>query len=116
VFSGVTDPALLLAAGPLHRPDLISADAGGLLVPHPPVTGGDGEAWHCGRWVVTARDGGPLELRTTGDDRDTGDGLDGLRALCLAAWERAPEGAPAQVQAAGGEARRVLAEWGLAAR
>ncbi|SFT58776.1 Haloacid Dehalogenase Superfamily Class (subfamily) IIA [Geodermatophilus amargosae] len=116
VFSGVTDPALLLAAGPLHRPDLISADAGGLLVPHPPVTGGDGEAWRCGRWVVTARDGGPLELRTTGDDRDTGDGLDGLRALCLAAWERAPEGAPAQLQAADSEARRALAEWSLAAR
>ncbi|PWW24467.1 HAD superfamily hydrolase (TIGR01450 family) [Geodermatophilus normandii] len=116
VFSGVTDPALLLAAGPLHRPDLIAADAGGLLVPHPPVTGGAGGPWSCGRWAVTAADGGPLELRTTGEDGDRGDGLDGLRALCLAAWARAPEGAPTQVRAADGEARRVLAEWGLAGR
>jgi glycerol-1-phosphatase len=116
VFSGVTDPALLLAAGPLHRPDLISADAGGLLVPHPPVTRGGGQAWRCGRWVVTADGGGTLGLRSTGDDGDAGDGLDGLRALCLAAWERAPDGVPAQVRAAGDAARRVLAGWGLAAR
>jgi glycerol-1-phosphatase len=116
VFSGVTDPALLLAAGPLHRPDLIAADTGGLLVPHPPVTGGSAEGWRCGRWVVTAAGDGPLELRTAGDEEDGGDGLDGLRALCLAAWTRAPEGAAPQVRAADVDARRVLAEWGLAAR
>ncbi|WP_369257028.1 HAD-IIA family hydrolase [Geodermatophilus amargosae] len=117
VFSGVTDPALLLAAGPPHRPDLISADAGGLLVPHPPVTGGDGATWTCGRWAATAGDSGPLELRATeGEDGDPGDGLDGLRALCLAAWARAPEGSAPQVRAADGEARRALAAWGLAAR
>ena len=37
VLTGVTDPATLLAAGPEHRPDLLSADAAGLLTPHPAV-------------------------------------------------------------------------------
>ncbi len=115
VFSGVTDPATLLAAGPLHRPDLLAPDASGLLVPHPPVTHEDG-AWRCGRWLATPDGDGPLHLRAGPGEDVGGDGLDGLRALCLAAWMRAPEGAPAQVRAADGEARRVLAAWGLVDR
>ncbi|MGY1734293.1 HAD-IIA family hydrolase [Geodermatophilus sp. SYSU D01045] len=114
VLSGVTVPATLLAAGPLHRPDLLAADAGGLLVPHPPVAAEDG-GWRCGRWLATADGDGPLELRT-GDGDGAGDDLDGLRALCLAAWTGLPEGAPVRVRAADGEARRVLAAWGLAER
>jgi glycerol-1-phosphatase len=115
VLSGVTDPATLLAAGPLHRPDLLAADAGGLLVAHPPVDGEDG-AWRCGRWLATPDGDGPLVLRADAAADADGDGLDGLRALCLAAWTRAPDGAPAQVRAADDEARRVLASWGLGAR
>ncbi|MBM7804552.1 HAD superfamily hydrolase (TIGR01450 family) [Geodermatophilus bullaregiensis] len=119
VLSGVCDPATLLAAGPLHRPDLLAADAAGLLVPHPPVVP-DGAGWRCGRWLATADGTGPLELSVVGDGVSgggapgDGDGLDGLRALCLASWTRAPGGAPAQVRARDEEARTALAGWGLA--
>ncbi|MGY1688247.1 HAD-IIA family hydrolase [Geodermatophilus sp. SYSU D00867] len=112
VLSGVTVPATLLAAGPLHRPDLLAADAGGLLVPHPPVTAEDG-GWRCGGWLATADGDGLLELRA---GEGAGDGLDGLRALCLAAWTGTPGGGPARVLAADGEARRALTAWGLAER
>jgi glycerol 3-phosphatase-2 len=47
-----------------------------------------------------------------GDDR--GDGLDGLRALCVAHWSRHPaEGAGTRVVAAGDRAARALDAWGL---
>jgi hypothetical protein len=124
VFTGVTDPATLLAAGPLHRPDLLAADAAGLLVAHPPVVR-DGEGWRCGRWLSAADGAGHLELRTAGTggagDGDPlsgldGDGLDGLRALCLASWTRHPEAGPPEVRAGDEEARAALARWGLTAR
>ncbi|MGR7027736.1 HAD-IIA family hydrolase [Geodermatophilus sp. URMC 62] len=125
VLSGVTDPATLLAAGPLHRPDLLAADAAGLLVVHPPVVR-DGGGWRCGHWLATAEGTGPLELRAAGDAGDRpagrsgdglgGDGLDGLRALCLASWTRDADGAPAEVRAGDEEAQRALAGWGLGER
>lgn len=78
VFTGVTDPLTVLTAGPRHRPTYLSADLGGLLVPHPPVHADD-DGHHCGGW--TARwSGAKIEL--TGE----GDPWDGLRALCGAAW------------------------------
>jgi hypothetical protein len=56
----------------------VATDLTGLLEPHPGVTGQDG-AFGCGGW--TARlDGDRLEL-TGGGER-----IDGLRALCAAAW------------------------------
>src|SRR3954452_660311 len=66
VLTGVTDPATLLAARPDHRPDLLSADAAGLLVAHPPVVGEEG-GHRCGAWVVRA-DGDRLALRRAGGD------------------------------------------------
>ncbi|WP_119730752.1 HAD-IIA family hydrolase [Thermomonospora amylolytica] len=78
VFTGVTDPLTVLTAEPRHRPTYLSADLGGLLVPHPPVRA-DGEGHHCGGWTAR-RAGGEIEL--TGE----GDPWDGLRALCGAAW------------------------------
>jgi HAD superfamily hydrolase (TIGR01450 family) len=124
VFTGVTDPATLLAAGPLHRPDLLAADAAGLLVAHPPVVR-DGEGWRCGRWFAAADGAGHLELRTAeaggAGDGDPlsgldGDGLDGLRALCLASWTRDPEAGLPEVRAGDEEARAALAGWGLTER
>jgi HAD superfamily hydrolase (TIGR01450 family) len=115
VFSGVADPATLLAAPPPHRPDLIAPDAGGLLVPHPPVSG-DGGGRRCGRWVATAAEDGTLELRTApgGDPGADGpDGLDGLRALCVAAWSRPGTPTGTRVRAGDAEARRVLTAWDL---
>jgi hypothetical protein len=112
VLTGVTDPRTLLAARPDHRPDLLSADAGGLLTSHPPVRS-DGPGRRCGLWTA-----GPAEaedvLVLEADAGDEGDGLDGLRALCVAHWARHPDnGAPARVVARGERAAAALQLWGL---
>ena len=78
VLTGVTGPAEAVLAPPSQRPTYLAEDLGGLLEPHPDVTEEDG-AFGCAGW--TARlDGDRLEL--TGD----GERIDGLRALCAAAW------------------------------
>jgi glycerol 3-phosphatase-2 len=116
VFTGVTDPALLLAAGPPHRPDLLAEDAGGLLRPHPGVVA-DGTCWRCGNWTVRAAEGDDVLVLDVGSGTEDGDGLDGLRALCVAHWSRHPDrGAPVRVVAAGPRAVDALGRWGLAAR
>lgn len=81
VLTGVTDAARLVAAAPEHRPTYIDADLRGLLTGQPEVTPA-GEGFGCGGWTATARDG---RLVLDGD----GDPLDGLRALCAAAWSHA---------------------------
>jgi HAD superfamily hydrolase (TIGR01450 family) len=118
VLTGVTDPATLLAAGPLHRPDLLAADTAGLLVAHPPVHAADG-GWRCGGWTVGVHDDA-LELRSGErgggpDDRPAAEReLDGLRALCVAHWSAHPDGAPAPATTAADDAARdALRRWGL---
>jgi len=116
VFTGVTDPATLLSAAPDHRPDLLSPDAAGLLVPHP-VVHSEAPGTRCGVWSARFAEGGDVLLLQAGKSAadDRGDGLDGLRALCVAHWSRHPEdGAPARVRAADDGARTALEEWGLA--
>ena len=114
VFSGVATPADLLAAGPVHRPDLLAPDAAGMLVPHPEVTAVEG-AWRCGGWQADAT-GEELTLRSVGVHREEHDGLDGLRALAVAHWARHPALAqPAVVRAGDDEAAAVLAGWELGA-
>ncbi|MDK1475625.1 HAD hydrolase-like protein [Streptomyces sp. 549] len=84
VLTGVTDGAQLLAAEPRHRPSYVAADLRGLLTAHPqPEDAGDG-GWRCGGWTARA---GESALRLTG----SGEPLDGLRALCAAAWSAAGE-------------------------
>ncbi|MEU6174640.1 HAD-IIA family hydrolase [Streptantibioticus parmotrematis] len=78
VLTGVSTPAALLAAVPEHRPTYVAADLRGLLTAQPGVER-DGDAWRCGGWTARA-DGDALAV-----DGD-GDALDGLRALCAAAW------------------------------
>ena len=115
VFTGVTDPVALLAAGPDERPDLLAHDCAGLLVPHPAVTNDHG-SWRCGRWSVGPAEGGDGLVLTDGGSTagDDSDGLDGLRALCVAHWTRHPrDGAPATVVAGDERAAGVLADWGL---
>jgi glycerol 3-phosphatase-2 len=115
VFSGVTDPAVLLAAGPRHRPDLVAEDATGLLRPHPEVTT-DGRSWRCGDWTVGAAEGEDVLVLDVGGTGEDGDGLDGLRALCVAHWSRHPDhGAPVRVVGAGSRAVEALGRWGLTA-
>jgi hypothetical protein len=85
VLTGVTDPAALLAAEPKHRPTYVGRDLRELLVAQPPVEVGAAGAAVCGGWSASA--GGGV-LAVEGD----GDPLDGLRALCGAAWSSAGEG------------------------
>jgi glycerol 3-phosphatase-2 len=116
VLTGVTDPATLLAARPDHRPDLLSADAGGLLAAHPTVVS-DGPAHRCGSWRVSRAEGDDVLLLEAVADGDDGDDLDGLRALCVAHWDRHPDaGAPARVIASGERAATALDRWGLVPR
>ncbi|MGY1725083.1 HAD-IIA family hydrolase [Blastococcus sp. SYSU DS0533] len=119
VLSGVTDPATLLAAGPGHRPDLLAADASGLLHPHPPVTVED-RTWRCGGWTVRQAEGSEaLELTgpgtaSAGSAAQGSDDLDGLRALCVAHWSAHPRGGtPARVLPRGAAATATAQAWHL---
>jgi HAD superfamily hydrolase (TIGR01450 family) len=100
VLTGVTTPAQLLAAKPEHRPTYVAVDLRGLLTPQPevaPVEGG----FTCGGWTAAATsDAFTLE----GD----GEPIDGLRALCAAAWTSAGD------DASGLDPDKVLARLDLA--
>lgn len=78
VLTGVTDPVGAVLAVPSQRPTYLAENLTGLLEPHPEVTSQDG-TYRCGGWTATAH-GEQLEL--SGD----GEHIDGLRALCAAAW------------------------------
>jgi ribonucleotide monophosphatase NagD (HAD superfamily) len=78
VLTGVTGPAEAVLAPPSQRPTYLAEDLTGLLEPHPGITEADG-AFGVGGW--TARLAGD-RLELTGD----GEYIDGLRALCAAAW------------------------------
>ncbi|MGW7354455.1 HAD hydrolase-like protein [Streptomyces sp. NPDC054784] len=111
VLTGVTDAAQLLAAGPRHRPTYVAADLRGLLTPQPEVTGDAERGFRCGGWTAAAR-GGALALE--GD----GERLDGLRALCGAAWTAAgggtaTDGGTDAGDGTGADAAKALARLGL---
>jgi hypothetical protein len=113
VLTGVTDPAALLAAGPDQRPDLLAHDVSGLLHPHPAVLEADGGR-RCGRWTAGVTADGTLQLSAAeepGTAED--DGLDGLRALCVAWWAAGRSGAPAVVHGTAADAVEALDRWGL---
>jgi glycerol 3-phosphatase-2 len=84
VLTGVTDGARLLAAPPRHRPTYVDADLRGLLTGQPEVSA-SAEGFRCGGWTATA---GADRLELEGG----GEPLDGLRALCAAAWTAAGDG------------------------
>ncbi|MEU4928780.1 HAD hydrolase-like protein [Streptomyces yokosukanensis] len=84
VLTGVTDGAQLLAAPPRHRPTYVDADLRGLLTGQPEVVR-QGGGFRCGGFTATA---GADRVELEGD----GEALDGLRALCAAAWTAAGEG------------------------
>ncbi|MFD7551817.1 HAD hydrolase-like protein [Streptomyces sp. NPDC059578] len=92
VLTGVTDGARLLAAPPAHRPTYVDADLRGLLTGQPQVTAVDGAGpvtFRCRAWTAWA---GPERLEVSGGDDASAGALDGLRALCAAAWTAAGEG------------------------
>jgi glycerol-1-phosphatase len=80
VLTGVSGPADALLAPPGRRPSYLAADLRGLLTAQPGVrreAGGFG----CGGWTARLdEDSGKLSLSGSGDP------MDGLRALCGAAW------------------------------
>jgi hypothetical protein len=96
VLTGVSTALDAVLAPAIRRPTYLAADLGGLLEPQPvigprghasPAAASGGTAGpvlvRCGGWQARlTSDGEPLEL--------TGDGawIDGLRALCAAAWSR----------------------------
>ncbi|MFI6150826.1 HAD hydrolase-like protein [Streptomyces sp. NPDC051109] len=84
VLTGVTDAAQLLRAEPRHRPTYVDRDLRGLLTGQPEVVAAE-EGFRCGGWTAVAA-AGVLELRGEGDP------VDGLRALCAAAWTQAGDG------------------------
>ncbi|MGW1056249.1 HAD-IIA family hydrolase [Streptomyces sp. NPDC001118] len=84
VLTGVTDGAQLLAAPPRHRPTFVDADLRGLLTGQPEVVPLV-EGFRCGGFTATA---GADRMELEGE----GEPLDGLRALCAAAWTAAGEG------------------------
>ena len=101
VFTGVTQPPDLLLAPPQRRPTYIAADLTGLNASHPQVAAEDG-AFSCGGWTVAAAQAGAHGDGADGAAADdAGDGgwlrvsgsgswIDGLRALCAAAWTAGP--------------------------
>ncbi|MEU8699439.1 HAD-IIA family hydrolase [Streptomyces sp. NPDC048680] len=99
VLTGVTDAVQLVAAKPEHRPTYVDADLRGLLTGQPEVTQA-GEGFGCGGWTASVR-GEQLVLAGEGA------ALDGLRALCGAAWSQAGEGS------CGLDARKAVARLGL---
>jgi glycerol-1-phosphatase len=79
VLTGVTRPADLLLAPPQLRPTYVAADLSGLNASQPEVAR-TGDGYSCGGWKVAGSGIGSLTASGAGDP------LDGLRALCAAAW------------------------------
>ncbi|MGA6156021.1 HAD hydrolase-like protein [Stenotrophomonas sp. NPDC087984] len=87
VLTGVTTPAGLLAAEPGHRPTYVDRDLRGLLIPQPEVAhDGASGGFRCGGWAARVAQ---RELVLEGEGKEP---LDGLRALCAAAWSAAGDG------------------------
>ncbi|MGF7236981.1 MAG: HAD-IIA family hydrolase [Frankia sp.] len=106
VLTGVATPSDVLAAVPAHRPTFLATDLRGLLRPQPGARRRDGGAATCGTWTARV-DGGqltwhreaghPVPREPTAEgigDGGTDDGLDALRAACVAAWAAADRGEP----------------------
>jgi glycerol 3-phosphatase-2 len=83
VLTGVTGPADLVLAPAGRRPTFIAEGLTGLLEPHPAVRR-DGAGFRVGGWTAWRAPGGRLRLAGTGEM------IDGLRALCAAAWAGDP--------------------------
>jgi hypothetical protein len=77
----------------------VEADLRGLLTGQPEVVAA-GDGFRCGGWTATA---GEQRVELDGD----GGALDGLRALCAAAWTAAGEGS------CGLDGEKALARLGL---
>lgn len=111
VLSGVTTPADLLVAPPVHRPDYLGRDVSALLDRHPVARVREGVVV-CGTSRVRV-EGGALVLDQV--DAAEGDGLNPLRAIVAGSWEVLDSGAsaPPSITANGAAAQSVLSALGL---
>jgi ribonucleotide monophosphatase NagD (HAD superfamily) len=89
VLTGVTSPEALVSADPAHRPTYVAADLRGLLEAQPHVEAEGGGEWSCRGWTVRIDDTVKID--------GSGDPVDGLRALCAAAWSSARPPDSAQI-------------------
>ncbi|MEU7294309.1 HAD hydrolase-like protein [Streptomyces exfoliatus] len=110
VLTGVTDVAQLLAAVPEHRPTYVAADLRGLLTGQPEVVAAEDGGFVCGDWRASVSAGalvleGPEGLAAPA--AGAVDVMDGVRALCGAAWSAADAGAGVP------EAEKALARLGM---
>ena len=94
VLTGVTHPLDAVLAPARHRPTYLAENLAGLLGPHPQVTRAAG-TFRCAGWRATATGG---DVAVSG----TGAAIDGLRALCAAAWSAGGVSAEAAVNALAG--------------
>jgi glycerol-1-phosphatase len=104
VLTGVTRPADLLLAPPQLRPTYVAADLSGLNASQPEVAR-TGDGYSCGGWTVAGSELGSLTASGSGDP------VDGLRALCAAAWSAdspASRGADSEARAAAEAAVRQV--------
>ena len=92
VLTGVTRPLDAVLAPAQGRPTYLAEGLAGLLVPHPEVTA-TGGGFSCGGWHATVD--GPGRAAVTG----SGAAMDGLRALCAAAWSAGEVSQPAAAAA-----------------
>ncbi len=84
VLTGVSQPADAVLAPAHRRPSYLADDLSGLLEPQPAVTSDGAGKFHCGGWTARLTDGAG---GADGLDIDgSGAAIDGLRALCAAAW------------------------------
>lgn len=79
VLTGVTRPADVVLAPPSRRPVFLAGGLTGLLEPHPAAERAGGQ-FRVGGWAAWQQPDGTLTLSGQGEM------VDGLRALCAAAW------------------------------
>jgi glycerol-1-phosphatase len=102
VLTGVSGPAEAVLAPPHQRPTYLAHDLSGLLEPHPPVAAA-GDEFRCGGWTARvgtvhgSHDGHAPRLEIAGE----GAAIDGLRALCAAAWSAGAVAADSVASAVG---------------
>jgi HAD superfamily hydrolase (TIGR01450 family) len=93
VLTGVSRPLDVVLAPARRRPSYLAESLAGLLTSHPRVTRDEG-GFRCGGWLARPA---PGQVVLAG----TGERIDGLRALCAAAWSGAGPGAAAITGALG---------------
>jgi glycerol-1-phosphatase len=107
VLTGVSRPADAVLAPPQCRPTYLAADLSGLNASQPEVTR-SGATFGCGGWTATAGDHHRLTISGSGSP------LDGLRALCAAAWSGEGPGIESGDDAARQQAEALVRQVGFA--